>query len=457
MEKPTVLILGRDEILHYKLKTRLARHRFKVVQAQETSDVIRTFDRIKPDLIIIYSTRKNSEDKLKIAENIRKRDKFVPIILSTRYSSEARAIAALRAGVNDYFKVPISSEELLLSAKKLVIGNPYNSPADPNSRKAGGIIDQTFIGDSRPMREVKSYLMKVAKTDSTVLITGETGTGKELAAGLIHFKSPRSNKPLVCVNCAALPEGLVESELFGYDRGAFTGAVGNRKGKFELAGGGTVFLDEIGDMNSYAQAKILRSIENKEFFHLGGKGAIPMPARVIAATNQDPEHLMAQGRFRKDLYYRLNVARVNLPPLRDRKEDIPLLVEHAIKRLNHQFRREVESLSDNAMAFLYRYDWPGNVRELLNLIEAVYINLPARSIPHIDLPKPIQKQLQVIEFSPKEERMRILSALQDTNWNKSTAAQRLHWSRMTLYRKIAKYNIVEKRNRSQFSAANRLS
>jgi DNA-binding NtrC family response regulator len=294
MERPTVLIFGIDEILHHKLKARLARHRFKVVQAQETSDVIKTFDIIKPDVIIIYSTRKNSEDKLKIVEKIRTMDRFVPIILSTRYSSEARAIAALRAGVNDYFKAPISSEELLLSAKKLVIRNPDNSPADSNSRKAGGIIAPTFIGDSKPMREVKSYLMKVAKTDSTVLITGETVTGKELAAGLIHFKSPRRNKPLVCVNCAALPEGLVESELFGYDRGAFTGAVGNQKGKFELAGGGTVFLDEIGDMNSYAQAKILRSIENKEFFHLGGKWAIPMSARIIAATNQDPEHLMAQ-------------------------------------------------------------------------------------------------------------------------------------------------------------------
>jgi DNA-binding NtrC family response regulator len=294
MKKPTVLIFGRDEFLHHKLKARLIRHGFKTIQAREKLDFIKTFDRIKPDLIIIYSTRKNSEDKLKIVENLRKMDRFVPIILSTRYSSEARAIAALRAGVNDYFKAPISSEELLLSAKKLVIRNPDNSPADSNSRKAGGIIAPTFIGDSKPMREVKSYLMKVAKTDSTVLITGETGTGKELAAGLIHFKSPRRNKPLVCVNCAALPEGLVESELFGYDRGAFTGAVGNQKGKFELAGGGTVFLDEIGDMNSYAQAKILRSIENKEFFHLGGKWAIPMSARIIAATNQDPEHLMAQ-------------------------------------------------------------------------------------------------------------------------------------------------------------------
>jgi DNA-binding NtrC family response regulator len=446
MERPTVLIFGIDEILHHKLKARLARHRFKVVQAQETSDVIKTFDIIKPDVIIIYSTRKNSEDKLKIVEKIRTMDRFVPIILSTRYSSEALAIAALRAGVNDYLKVPISSEELLLSAKKLLLSNSDNTPTNSTTSEIGGKINQNFIGDSRPMKEVKSYLLKVAKTDSTVFLTGETGTGKELAAGLIHAKSPRNNKPLVCVNCAALPEGLVESELFGYDRGAFTGAVENRKGKFELAKGGTVFLDEIGDMNSYAQAKILRSIESKEFFHIGGRWSIPMDARIIAATNQNPEELMIRGIFRKDLYYRLNVARVHLPPLRKRKEDIPHLVEHALGKLNHRFRREVEGLTDSAMNCLFRYDWPGNVRELLNLLEAAYINLPAVSVLYIDLPKPIQKKLCVLEIDSSNERMRILSALLETNWNKSTAAQKLNWSRMTLYRKIAKHHIVENRS-----------
>jgi DNA-binding NtrC family response regulator len=445
MEKPTVLIFGRDEILHRKLKTRLVRHGFNVIQARRTSDTIKTFDRIKPDLIIIYSTKKNRDDKLKCVEDLRQRSKYVPIILSTRYSSEARVIAALRAGVTDYFKFPVSSDTILLNAKKLVIDNSDNSPADSDHRKTDGAIDQTIIGDSKPIREVKSYLLRIAKAESTVFITGETGTGKELAAGLIHYKSPRSNKPLVCVNCAALPDGLVESELFGYDRGAFTGAVSNRKGKFEMAGGGTVFLDEIGDMNSYAQAKILRSIENKEFFHLGGKWAIPMSARVIAATNQNPEDLMAQGSFRKDLYYRLNVARVNLPPLRERKEDIPSLIQHAIENLNHRFRCNVESLTDEAMMCLLRYDWPGNVRELLNLIEAAYINLPNNKVSYINLPKPVQKQLKTTGSAPKEERSKIISALLDTNWNKSTAAKKLNWSRMTLYRKIEKYNIVQKR------------
>jgi transcriptional regulator with PAS, ATPase and Fis domain len=233
--------------------------------------------------------------------------------------------------------------------------------------------------------------------------------------------------------------------LFGYDRGAFTGAFAYKKGKLELANGGSVFLDEIGDMTKFAQAKILRTIESKEFFHLGGKRSIPMKARVIAATNQDPERLMAEGNFRKDLYYRLNVARVQMPPLRKRKEDIPHLVKHAIRKFNHRFCREAEGLTDEAMVCLLRYEWPGNVRELLNLLEAAYINLPNRKVSYIDLPKPIYKQLKVTQGSTKEERKRIISALLETNWNKSTAAQKLNWSRMTLYRKIEKYNIVEKR------------
>jgi DNA-binding NtrC family response regulator len=446
MDKPTVLIFGRDEILHQKLKTRLVRHGFNVIQAWDTSKAIKSFEKIKPALIIIYSTQKNSDDKLRFVESLRKTDNFVPIILSTRFSSEARAIAALRAGVNDYFKLPISTEELLLSAKRLVLHYSDYSPTDSITGELDSNINQKLIGNSRPMKEVKSYLLKVAQSDSTVFITGETGTGKELAANLIHNKSTRNHKPIVCVNCAALPEGLVESELFGYDQGAFTGASGNRKGKFELAGGGTVFLDEIGDMNTYAQAKILRSIENKEFFHLGGKWAIPMKARVIAATNQDPEHLMVRGRFRKDLYYRLNVARVNLPPLRERKEDLPRLVGHAIRKLNIRFGRKVEGLTDDAMLCLHRYDWPGNVRELLNLLEAAYINLPNRRVSYIDLPRPIYKQLMMTQKTSNEERKKIISILLQTNWNKSTAAQKLNWSRMTLYRKIEKYNIVEKRS-----------
>ena len=305
-------------------------------------------------------------------------------------------------------------------------------------------IDTTMIGDSSSMQDVKSYLLKVATTDCTVFITGETGTGKELAAEMIHRNSPRHKRPFVCINCAALPESLLESELFGYERGAFTGAYSSYAGKLKLADGGTVFFDEIGDMTPYAQAKILRAIEGKEVYRLGGRKGVSMDVRVIAATNQDPERLVTDGRFREDLYYRLNVARVHLPPLRDRKEEILPLLKHYIGELNQRYGREVEGFTEEALASLLYYDWPGNVRELKNLLEATFINLPSRKIAFIDLPKMFQKKLKELEGLPQGERDQVLSALFACNWNKSKAAQKLHWSRMTLYRKMAKYHIITK-------------
>jgi transcriptional regulator with PAS, ATPase and Fis domain len=291
------------------------------------------------------------------------------------------------------------------------------------------------------MQSIKAHLLKIAVTDSTVFITGETGTGKELVAELIHRHSFGSAKPFVCVNCAALPDNLLESELFGHERGAFTGAIAAQQGKFEMAGGGTIFLDEIGEMNVYAQAKILRVIESKEIYRIGGRKNIPLNIRVIAATNQDPERLVAEEKFRKDLYFRLNVARIHLPPLRDRKEDIPLLLEHYVREMNRRFGRAVEGFTEETLACLLRYDWSGNVRELKNLCEAIFINLPPRMIAFADLPEPYQRRLRQAEGLPQSERDRLLSALFSTNWNVSKASQKLHWSRMTLYRKIAKYHI----------------
>jgi transcriptional regulator with PAS, ATPase and Fis domain len=232
--------------------------------------------------------------------------------------------------------------------------------------------------------------------------------------------------------------------LFGYDKGAFTGAIKSKPGEFELANGGTVFLDEIGDMSADTQAKLLRTIEHKEVYHLGGKQCIPLDVRIIAATNQEPERLVTEGTFRQDLYYRLNIARIHLPPLRNRKEDIPSLIACYIQKMNHWFGREVEGFTGEALQQLIQYDWPGNVRELKNLLEATFLNLPATRIRFIDLPEPFQRKLEETKHLPKSERDQILSALFATNWNKSQAAQKLHWSRMTLYRKMTKYHIAER-------------
>jgi DNA-binding NtrC family response regulator len=447
MNKPTLLISGADGLIQQNLKDKLFRCGFNLVVQGDKNDVLNTYHTTKPDLVIICSSEKISENGLKRARALRHEEKNLPIILITRFSSEARAIAALRAGVTDYFKLPLSNDAVVKSIRALLSEMEFRGLSDGQESERCSVRQHEMIGESDQMREIKAFLNKVARSDSTVLITGETGTGKELAAQLIHCNSIRKTGPFVSVNCAALPESLVESELFGFDRGAFTGAVTAKRGKFELAKGGTIFLDEIGDMNPYTQAKILRSIENKEVFHLGGKRAIPIDARIVSATNQDPERLMSEGKFRKDLYYRLNIARIQLPPLRERKKDIPRLVACIIEKLNRRFGRQVRGLSQNSMASLYRYDWPGNVRELMNLLEVAYINLPRKKIDYADIPKRFIKGLEKRETLPETERWQIVSTLQETNWNKSTAAQKLNWSRMTLYRKIEKYKIVEKRNR----------
>jgi len=290
--------------------------------------------------------------------------------------------------------------------------------------------------------KVKTYLRKVALTDSHVLITGETGTGKELAAQYIHHHSARRAKPLVTINCAALPDGLLESELFGYERGAFTGATSSYCGKLKLADGGTVLFDEIGDMSPYAQAKILRVIETKEVYPLGGRRSVPLDIRIIAATNRNLDQRMANNEFRQDLYFRLNVARVHLPPLRKRKEDIPLLIDHFLQKFGAQFGRMIEGFSDEAMELLSRYEWPGNVRQLMNLVERIFIDPPIEKIAVVDLPESMRYPRTVRQEAVPTEREILLYTLSQTNWNKSKAAEKLHWSRMTLYRKIAKYRIV---------------
>ncbi len=305
------------------------------------------------------------------------------------------------------------------------------------------IYGHHMVGTSAPMREIKTYIGKVAATDSHVLITGETGTGKELVAEIIHRNSPRASRPFVWINCAAIPDNLLESELFGYERGAFTGAHARKEGQLKLADGGTAFLDEIGDMSPYAQAKILRAIENKAVYRLGGKRSVPLDVRVIAATNQNLEQLVAAEKFRKDLYFRLNVARIHLPPLRERKEDIMPLCAHYLRELNQRFQRQVEGFTADAMASMVQHDWPGNVRELKNLLEAIFVNAPYRWISLADLPEPFSRRAQGTGDLPQSERERLLSALLATNWNLSQAAQRLHWSRMTVYRKMTKYHIVK--------------
>jgi DNA-binding NtrC family response regulator len=441
---PKILIAEGHGVAHRALKELLRRLGFEVSGTSEPSGVLRSLQEKTPDLVIIDAPREGAWDGVGLARQIRQRDRQLPIILITAQSSEEMAIVALRAGITDYFKQPLCPEEVVAAITRCIDEGVGRAPAARHEAGRSGLLGgDRLVGDSPSLTAVKAYIGRVAATGSNVLITGETGTGKELVAHLIHENSPRAKRPFMSINCAAIPDSLLESELFGHERGAFTGAHAQKEGVLNLANEGTAFFDEIGDMSGDGQAKILRAIDSKEVRRLGGRGSIPLDIRIVAATNQDLEERVAEGKFRQDLYYRLNVTRIHLPPLRDRKEDIPVLFDHYIREMNHRFGRQVEGFSNEALECLLRYQWPGNVRELRNLLEAVFVNLPPRMISFVNLPEQFRRRLCDAAVLPRDERERLLSALFSTRWNKSQAAQKLHWSRMTLYRKMAKYRIVK--------------
>jgi DNA-binding NtrC family response regulator len=442
MTKSTILYAERAGEHRRYLTRNLLSQGFHIIKAPDRQQVINLLTRENPDLIILGPALQEASDGLGVARYIRDQGHQTPIIIIVQDSSEDQAIAALRIGVNDYFRQPVVLSSLTASIHRLLARpRSHAAPSQGSSRRRRGGAGQEMIGASPGILEIQAYLEKVAATDATILITGETGTGKELAAELVHTRSRRRNQKLVSINCAALPDSLLESELFGFEKGAFTGAVSSYAGKLPTADGGTVFFDEIGDLSAYSQTKILRVIENKECYRLGGNQSIPMDFRIIAATNQDLEGLVAEDRFRKDLYFRINVVRVRMPPLRERRQDIPLLVTHFLKGLNRRFEREVEGLTPEALACLQRYAWPGNVRELRNLLEAVCIDLPGRRIAPRDLPEPLGGLGRHNKAISPDERDLLLSTLAATNWNKSEAAKALCWSRMTLYRKMEKHRV----------------
>jgi DNA-binding NtrC family response regulator len=396
----------------------------------------------RPVLVVVnvHST----QDALQAVHDIRQTEPGLPLVLIVRTGTEQLAVSAFRAGISDYFHLP-GEETALLAAVQLLI-TPHNGAVCQTGGSPGSQEKEfPFIASSPSMQSVKSHVARVAVSNSNVLITGETGTGKELIAAAIHQMSARRNNAFVCVNCAAIPEALVESELFGYERGAFTGAHARKAGWLETSHQGTMFLDEIGDMTPFTQAKLLRVIESKEFHRLGGKTQVSVNVRFVAATNRNLEDMASEGKFRQDLYYRLNTVRIHLPPLRDRKEDIPLLIRHYMRELSAQNQKRVTEMSDEVWTCLMSYDWPGNIRELKNLLEGVLVNSVQGTIHFDDLPEQFRQRLEKPVSADGDERRQLLTALLRTKWNKSRAAEELHWSRMTLYRKMHKYRIFTSR------------
>lgn len=382
--------------------------------------------------------------------------KIVPelvIIMMTAYGTVKIAVEAVKQGAYDFITKPFELEEMRMIIKKaLEMQKLTQENKELRSMLKEKFIFKNMVGASKEMQEVFEVIKKVVNYDVTILLCGESGTGKELVAQAIHHNSQRRNKPFIKLNCAALPETLLESELFGYDKGAFTGAATVKPGRFELAEGGTLFLDEIGDTSLNMQAKLLRVLQEKEFERVGGRQTIKVNVRIVAATNKDLKQEVEEKRFREDLYYRLNVVPIFLPPLRERKEDIPVLVHHFMKELNLLFQKDFSSVSPEAMSCLMRYHWPGNIRELKNILEKAILLGEEKTLFVEHLPEEIRGFYKNLQHEEKEKELASLDDLEkdhiyqvlcEARWNQTKTAELLGIHRNTLRKKIEKFNLKE--------------
>lgn len=412
--------------------------------------------------LIVTDLKMPGVDGMKVLEFSMNRSPDSLCIILTGYGTVKNAVEAIKLGAFDYLTKPVKMDEILVTLKRaLDYRNLKMENINLKNQLKKKYKFENIIGDHERVQKVFEMVEKVADTDSTILILGESGTGKELIAKAIHYNSYRRERPFIPVNCAAIPSELLESELFGHEKGAFTNAIRTRVGRFELASGGTVFLDEIGDMNPLLQSKLLRVLQERQFERIGGIKTIKTDIRVIAATHQDLQQAVQQKRFREDLYYRLNVIPIRIPPLRERKTDIPLLVHHFLDHFNRSKKKKIRGISDEAMGSLISYDWPGNVRELENTVERMVILVDHDIIGHQDLPErfhalPQPEAPQVLEI-PEEgislinavndyEKNLILQALTKTGWVKNKAARLLNLNRTTLIEKIKRQNLQRSDN-----------
>jgi DNA-binding NtrC family response regulator len=392
--------------------------------------------------VFLLDIRMPGIDGLELQRKLKEAHPDATVIIMTAYASVETAVEAMKQGAYDYIIKPFDPDDLERTVRNAVERRHLVSENKQLRTKVDELnLLHEVIGTSAAMRRLLEQVAMVAASDTTVLVRGESGTGKELIARAIHANSGRRYMPIVVVNCGALAEGVLESEVFGHEKGAFTGAQYRRKGKFEMADGGTLFLDEIGDIGLKTQVDLLRVLEERKICRVGGNVEIPVNFRLIAATNKNLESMNGEGKFREDLYYRINVFSITIPPLRERREDIPLLAEHFLQRFSRSMNRPRGGFSDTAAQLLVNYDWPGNVRELQNAIERAVLVSRADRIEPTDLPlhvndarnEPAGKSLAEIE------RQHIKRTLQDAGWNVYRAARLLEIDRVTLYNKIKKY------------------
>lgn len=449
-----ILVVDDDPGHLTTLKTIIKSWGYLVKTAEDGTQAVKIVKE-KPFDLILMDVRMTLMSGIEALKQIKAYNPAIPILIMTAYSSIESAVEALKADAYDYLTKPLDFEALKITMERALEHVGLKAENLILKEKLRENFDlKNIIGKSQPMKELIEMVAMIAPSEATILITGESGTGKELIAKSIHFSSHRKDHPLVIVNCAALAETLLESELFGHEKGAFTGADRRREGRFMQANKGTIFLDEIGETSATMQAKLLRVIQEREIQRVGSEEPMNVDVRILAATNRDLKKDVEAGRFREDLYYRLNVVTLEVPPLRDRLDDIPLLAQFFLERYSRKNRKQVKGFSPFAMDMLLKYQWPGNVRELENAVERAVILLHGDYITEKEFPLSITQsysaesdrnipQFSALETRPLEEieKEAILAALEAAGGNKSEAARRLGINRKTLHKKLKLYGV----------------
>ncbi|MFH1123254.1 MAG: sigma-54 dependent transcriptional regulator [Pseudomonadota bacterium] len=447
----TILIVDDEESIIQSLHGILTDEGFEVISAVSGLEALERIDEVIPDLILLDIWMPGM-DGLETLVKIKKGHPQLKVVMMSGHGTIETAVKATRLGAYDFIEKPLSLEKVLVSINNAV--DFYKLEEEITILKEKERDRYRITGESAGIKELKEQIRIVSPTNAWVLISGENGTGKELVAHTIHRLSKRSQKPLVEVNCAAIPEELIESELFGHEKGAFTGATTMKKGKFDLSHEGTLFLDEIGDMSLKAQSKTLRILQEQKFERVGGSRTIQVDVRVIAATNKDLEEEIEKGTFRDDLYFRLNVIPIRVPALRERVEDLPALVNEFLQEIALDTNLDAKEFSPDAIEILKRYHWPGNVRELKNLVERLVIMTPGRQIVAADIPSPFNQESDVSqeiasslmadtykEAKGNFEKAFIAKKLQEFNWNVSQTAEAIGIERSNLHKKIKAYGL----------------
>ncbi|MBD3374740.1 response regulator [candidate division KSB1 bacterium] len=440
-----VLIVDDEESVRDSLYNWFIEDGYTVGTAKDAYEALEQLEKQRWDIILL-DIKMPGMDGLELQKRIQKIDKDIIIIIMTAYASVDTAVQSLKDGAYDYIVKPFNPDDLSHlvrnASEKLQL-------SDENRRLRQNLTEVThideIIGSSPQMKRVLDLVHTVANSDTTVLIRGESGTGKEVIARAIHAHSPRRYYPIVPVNCGALSDSLLESELFGHEKGAFTGAQYRRKGKFELADRGTLFLDEIGNVSQKMQVQLLRALESHQFTRVGGSQTVSVDIRLICATNKNLEQAVQEKTFREDLYYRINVFQIIVPPLRERRSDIPLLAEHFCRKYAHSMNKPITHIDKEAMDLLQQHHWPGNVRELENAVERAMVVGKPPAIHAQDLPFQLvaqeDKEEQSVETLAEMEKKQILKVLEQNNWHITKAAEMLGIDRVTLYNKIKKYDL----------------